>query len=159
MANTATKIEETFTTDYNHQSEFMDKIRKEVIINYSPQLSKDIYDAIRTKAEEMAERAGEERGTFEIISDLHRELDVNVKLPNCSFRQAQVIAEPWRMDNPTSFANIKDENSNCWIGNVTWGDQMEMFWGYETYTEAGHAASFARNEEAKAKGINGPSWE
>ncbi len=159
MANTATKIEETFTTNYNNQSEFLDKIRKEVIIDYSPQLSKDIYDAIRTKAEEIAGEAGEERGTFEIISDLHRELHVNVKLTNSSFRQALTIAEPWRMDNPRAFANIQDPNENSWIGNVTWEDQMEMFWGYETYTEAGHAASFARNEEAKAKGINGPSWE
>ena len=159
MANTTKAIEEAFTTNYNKPNEFMDKIRKEVIINYSPQLSQDIYDAIRTKAEELAEHAGEERSTYEIISDLHRELHVNVKLHNCSFSQAQAIAEPWRMDNPTSFANISDADENSWIGNVTWSDQMEMFWGYETYTEAGHAASFARNEEAKAKGINGPSWE
>jgi hypothetical protein len=156
MANSTTTQEATFSTTNFGTSDFMDRVRDEVIIQYSPKLRKEVYDALDAQAKALAT---EDKGHWEWYRELYNSMIVEVPVKGVSFRQAQAIAEPWRMANPKGFANIADPASNSFIGNTTWHDQMEMFWGYETFTPEGAAAAFARNEEAKALGIPGPSWE
>jgi len=157
MVMTATTTTpETFSTTNFGTSDFMDRIRKEVIITYSPELRREVSQAIDAQAEILAT---EDKGKWEWVRDLYDSMKIEVPMKGISFRQAQAIAEPWRMANPKGFANIIEKESNSFIGNTTWEDQMDMFWGYETFTPEGEAAAFARNEEAKALGIIGPSWE
>ena len=156
MANSTTTQEATFSTTNFGTSDFMDRVRDEVIIQYSPAMEKTVSDALQAQAKLMAT---EDKGQWEWYNEMYKSLVVQVVLKDISFRQAQTIAEPWRMANPKGFANIWEEASNSFIGNTNWHDQMEMFWGYETFTPEGAAAAFARNEEAMAEGIIGPSWE
>ena len=58
---------------------------------------------------------------------------------------------------PEQNVNIISANGD-FVGNVTWNDQLKMFWGYPTYTEIGKAIMAKRTEEQAEKGIQ-PSWE
>jgi hypothetical protein len=78
-------------------------------------------------------------------------------LENVSIEEAEAIAEPIRIMFPDQHVNIYG-NDNSFIGNVTWNDQLKMFWGYPTYTEIGKSIMAKRTEEQAEKGIQ-PSWE
>ena len=78
-------------------------------------------------------------------------------LENISIREAEAIAEPIRIMFPDQHVNIYG-NDNSFIGNVTWNDQLKMFWGYPTYTEVGKAIMEKRTNEMAVNGIH-PSWE
>jgi hypothetical protein len=49
---------------------------------------------------------------------------------------------------PGQHVNIYGDD-NSFIGNVTWNDQMKMFWEYPTYTDLGNKLREARMAEAK----------
>jgi hypothetical protein len=76
---------------------------------------------------------------------------------NISIREAEAIAEPIRIMFPDQHVNLYGSD-NSFIGNVTWNDQLKMFWGYPTYTEIGKSIMAKRTEEQAALGIQ-PSWE
>jgi hypothetical protein len=76
---------------------------------------------------------------------------------NISLTEAEAIAEPIRIMFPDQHVNLYGSD-NSFIGNVTWNDQLKMFWGYPTYTEIGKSIMAKRTEEQAALGIQ-PSWE
>jgi len=78
-------------------------------------------------------------------------------LENVSIREAEAVAESIRIMFPDQHVNIYG-NDNSFIGNVTWNDQLKMFWGYQTYTEIGKAIMEKRKAEQDALGIQA-SWE
>jgi len=78
-------------------------------------------------------------------------------LENISIREAEVVAESIRIMFPDQHVNLYGSD-NSFIGNVTWNDQLKMFWGYPTYTEIGKSIMAKRTEEQAALGIQA-SWE
>jgi len=78
-------------------------------------------------------------------------------LENVSIKEAEAVAEPIRMMFPDQNVNIISANGD-FVGNVTWNDQLKMFWGYPTYTEIGKSIMAKRTEEQAALGIQA-SWE
>jgi hypothetical protein len=78
-------------------------------------------------------------------------------LENVSIKEAEAVAEPIRMIFPEQNVNIISANGD-FVGNVTWNDQLKMFWGYPTYTEIGKSIMEKRTEEQDALGIQS-SWE
>jgi hypothetical protein len=79
-----------------------------------------------------------------------------LELENISISQAEVLAEPIRIMFPGQNVNIIGGNGD-FVGNVTWNDQLKMFWGYPTFTEIGKAIMTKRTEEQAILGIK-PSW-
>jgi hypothetical protein len=76
---------------------------------------------------------------------------------NISLTEAEAIAEPIRIMFPDQHVNIYGDD-NSYIGNVTWNDQMKMFWEYPTYTDLGN--KLRENRMAEAKQLNLiASWE
>jgi hypothetical protein len=71
---------------------------------------------------------------------------------NISLTEAEAIAEPIRIMFPGQHVNIYGDD-NSYIGNVTWNDQMKMFWEYPTYTDLGNKLREARMAEAKELGL------
>jgi len=78
-------------------------------------------------------------------------------LENVSIKEAEAVAEPIRMMFPDQNVNIISANGD-FVGNVTWNDQLKMFWGYPTYTEIGKSIMAKRKAEQDALGIQS-SWE
>jgi len=78
-------------------------------------------------------------------------------LENVSIKEAEAVAEPIRMMFPDQNVNIISANGD-FVGNVTWNDQLKMFWGYPTYTEIGKSIMEKRKAEQDALGIQS-SWE
>ena len=78
-------------------------------------------------------------------------------LENVSMKEAEAVAEPIRIMFPDQCVTLYGSDSS-FIGNVTWNDQLKMFWGYPTYTKAGKAIMSKRMEEQAEKSIL-PSWE
>jgi hypothetical protein len=78
-------------------------------------------------------------------------------LENVSMKEAEAVAEPIRIMFPDQCVTLYGSDSS-FIGNVTWNDQLKMFWGYPTYTKAGKAIMSKRMEEQAALGIQ-PSYE
>lgn len=76
---------------------------------------------------------------------------------NISLTEAQTIAEPIRIMFPDQHVNIYGDD-NSYIGNVTWNDQMKMFWEYPTYTDLGNKLKENRIVEAKQLNLIA-SWE
>jgi|LakMenEpi03Aug12_release.lakeMendotaPanAssembly.Ray.scaffolds.fasta_scaffold308431_1 hypothetical protein len=76
---------------------------------------------------------------------------------NISIKDAEAIAEGIRMMFPDQHVNLYGSDDS-YIGNTTWNDQLNMFWGYPTYTPAGKAVMAKRMAEQAEKGIL-PSWE
>ena len=76
---------------------------------------------------------------------------------NISLTEAEAIAEPIRIMFPDQHVNIYGDD-NSYIGNVTWNDQMKMFWEYPTYTDLGNKLREARMAEAKQLNLIA-SWE
>ena len=92
-----------------------------------------------------------------IWNSLVEDRTTTLVLENVSIEEAEVVAEPIRMMFPEQNVNIISANGD-FVGNVTWNDQLKMFWGYPTYTEIGKAIMAKRTEEQAEKGIQ-PSWE
>jgi hypothetical protein len=91
---------------------------------------------------------------WERISNQYKK---TVVLANVSMKEAEAFAEPIRIMCPDQHVNLYGSDGSL-IGNVTWNDQLKMFWGYPTYTEIGKAIMAKRTEEQAALGIQ-PSWE
>jgi hypothetical protein len=68
-------------------------------------------------------------------------------LVRCTEHDAQVIAEPIRMQFPDRHVNLywtpEGTEYNNYIGNTTWNDQMKMYPEYAVYTHAGLLARYA----------------
>lgn len=93
----------------------------------------------------------------EVWASLVESYNKTLIVENVSIREAEAIAEPIRIMFPDQHVNIYG-NDNSFIGNVTWNDQLKMFWEYPTYTEIGKAIMAKRKEEQDALGIQS-SWE
>jgi len=72
-------------------------------------------------------------------------------LPDISLREAQVFAEPIRISHPDQCVSLYAGDS--FVGNTSWADQMEMFWEYPVYTEAGKDARMMRRRITEEKGL------
>jgi hypothetical protein len=92
-----------------------------------------------------------------IWNSLVEDRTTTLVLENVSIEEAEVVAEPIRMMFPDQNVNIISANGD-FVGNVTWNDQLKMFWGYPTYTEIGKSIMAKRKEEQDALGIQA-SWE
>ena len=92
-----------------------------------------------------------------IWNSLVEDRTTTLVLENVSIEEAEVVAEPIRMMFPDQNVNIISANGD-FVGNVTWNDQLKMFWGYPTYTEIGKAIMEKRKAEQDALGISA-SWE
>jgi len=92
-----------------------------------------------------------------IWNSLVEDRTTTLVLENVSIEEAEVVAEPIRMMFPDQNVNIISANGD-FVGNVTWNDQLKMFWGYPTYTEIGKSIMAKRKEEQDALGIQS-SWE
>jgi len=92
-----------------------------------------------------------------IWNSLVEDRTTTLVLENVSIEEAEVVAEPIRMMFPDQNVNIISANGD-FVGNVTWNDQLKMFWGYPTYTEIGKSIMAKRKEEQDALGILA-SWE
>ena len=126
----------------------------EVKIVLSP--SRKEYEDARFRYEEITGT----NDTYEnpnIWNSLVEDRTTTLVLENVSIEEAEVVAEPIRMMFPEQNVNIISANGD-FVGNVTWNDQLKMFWGYPTYTEIGKALMAKRTEEQAEKGIQ-PSWE
>ena len=126
----------------------------EVKIVLSP--SRKEYEDARFRYEEITGT----NDTYEnpnIWNSLVEDRTTTLVLENVSIEEAEVVAEPIRMMFPEQNVNIISANGD-FVGNVTWNDQLKMFWGYPTYTEIGKAVMAKRTEEQAEKGIQ-PSWE
>lgn len=76
---------------------------------------------------------------------------VKFTFTDMSLKEAQAILEHNRIANPDQ--NVSLSAGKSYIGNVTWNDQMKMFWEYETYTEQGAKLAAARKAECDALGL------
>jgi len=92
-----------------------------------------------------------------IWNSLVEDRTTTLVLENVSIEEAEVVAEPIRMMFPDQNVNIISANGD-FVGNVTWNDQLKMFWEYPTYTEIGKSIMAKRKEEQDALGIQA-SWE
>lgn len=72
-------------------------------------------------------------------------------LTDVSLHEAQTYAEPLRIAHPDQCVSLYAGDS--FIGNTSWTDQMEMFWEYPVYTEAGRMAQTMRRRVASEKGL------
>jgi hypothetical protein len=79
------------------------------------------------------------------------------KFKNKSFNEVQTLMEPLRIANPDSGCSLTTPNGD-FIGNVTWNDQMSMFWEYQTYTDLGKKLASLRKQEAEQEGLIA-AWE
>lgn len=93
----------------------------------------------------------------EVWNELVEKFTKTLIVENISLKEAEVIAEPIRIMFPAQHVNIYGDD-NSFIGNVTWNDQMKMFWEYPTYTDLGNKLKEARMAEAKGLGLIA-SWE
>ena len=92
----------------------------------------------------------------ELWETMYKNACVHYEFNDMSLKQAQAILEHKRIANPDQ--NISLYAGKSYIGNVTWNDQMKMFWEYETYTEQGAKIAAARKAECDALGKIA-SWE
>jgi hypothetical protein len=70
-------------------------------------------------------------------------------LNNCTLYDAQVYAEPIRIQHPDR--NVSITANKAYIGNTTWEDQMQMFFEYEVYTPEGKKLQEEARIRAKAE--------
>lgn len=85
------------------------------------------------------------------------EYKTTLVLDNVSMEEAEAFTEPIRIAFPDQHVSLYGSD-NSFIGNVTWADQLKMFWGYPTYTEIGKAIMEKRTADQAALGVQ-PSWE
>ena len=79
-----------------------------------------------------------------------------IQLKDVSWLEAQQFAEPIRILHPEQCVTLSSGSS--FIGNTSWKDQMEMFFGYPVYTPYGEKLKAERNQFAEANGIP-MAWE
>lgn len=130
----------------------MDNVKREVKIVLSPS-----EEALKTLREEYQKLVGEEYDA-DLWRKMYAEASTVTVYKNITLNDAQKIAEPIRIQHPDQHVNIIADEGRSWIGNVTWNDQMQMFFEYQTYTEEGKKLAEARQKEAKELGIIA-SWE
>ena len=122
---------------------------KQVKIVLSP--STEDYKSIRFQYEEQTGTAN----TYDkpdVWNSLIAKFAKTLIVENISLTEAEAIAEPIRIMFPGQHVNIYGDD-NSYIGNVTWNDQMKMFWEYPTYTDLGNKLREARMAEAKELGL------
>lgn len=92
------------------------------------------------------------------IDVLYEQAQKTMTFTDMSFNEVQVMIEHIRIANPNEGMSIHNLDRSSFIGNVTWADQMEMFWEYETFTPEGAKLAAQRKAEQDAKGELA-SWE
>ena len=85
---------------------------------------------------------------WNIIKSRHQR---KIELENVSLLEAEKFAEPIRIVNPDECISII--SGDGYIGNVSWNDQVRIFFEYPTYTKIGKSIIDKRKEEAKRLGI------
>ena len=92
------------------------------------------------------------------IDILYTRAQKTMTFNDMSFNEVQAMIEHIRIANPNEGMSIHNLDRSSFIGNVTWSDQMEMFWEYPTFTPEGKEIAERRQAEQDAKGILA-SWE
>lgn len=87
----------------------------------------------------------------ELWETMYKNACIKFTFTDMSLHEAQAILEHNRIANPDQ--NVSLSAGKSYIGNVTWNDQMKMFWEYETYTEQGAKLAEARKAECDALGL------
>jgi hypothetical protein len=133
---------------------FKNKKHPELFISLSP--NDHVMNQIREEFEKITghDNIYEDRDLWD---KLYRNGCVTTRHENISFEEAEVIAEPIRIDNPNQNINVTDKKGS-FIGHVTWKDQMAFFFEYPTYTQRGLALARLRQAEAVEQGVIA-SWE
>ena len=133
----------------------MKSIQKQVKVVLSP--SKEQYAQIRAEFEAQTGSTSfyDNRELWESLEQSHRTV---WELNDITFKQAQAFAEPIRIAHPDQNVSLYNEDAGSYIGNVTWNDQLKMFWEYPTYTKEGAEIMSVRQTSAKEEGLIA-SWE
>jgi len=87
------------------------------------------------------------------IDILYARASKTMTFNDMSFNEVQAMIEHIRIANPNEGMSIHNLDRSSFIGNVTWADQMEMFWEYPTYTPEGARLASLRKAEQDAKGV------
>ena len=134
--------------------EFMDRIQPEITVHISPDAN-----GIKAAAQEYFELTGTDNPFEhrELNEEIYRKHKTTLTLRDISLHEAQAFAEPIRIAHPDQCVSLSTPDGS-WIGNTSWKDQMEMFFGYEVYTPYGERLKRERNEYAEAEGIP-MAWE
>ena len=133
----------------------MNSIQKQVKVVLSP--SKSDYSKIDSEYLEMTgtDNIFEHRDLYNTIRKKYQKTWV---LDNFTFTEAQVFAEPIRISNPDQCVSLYNYDTNSFIGNTSWNDQIEMFWEYPVYTEEGARIMLMRSSIAENAGES-VAWE
>ena len=95
----------------------------------------------------------------DLFDSLYREACTEYNYLNMTPSQLEMIAEDYRIAFPTQNVNIHSEDhGGLWYGFTTWEKQIECFFEYPVFTEAGKAVMKKRQEEAAKLGIIA-SWD
>ena len=127
----------------------MNQIQKKVTITLSPAASN--YSKINAEYLEMTgtDNIFEHRDLYNSIEEKYRQTWV---LNDITFTEAQAFAEPIRIANPDQHVSLYNYDTNSFIGNTTWNDQVKMFWEYPVYTEEGASIMSMRSSIAQEAG-------
>lgn len=130
----------------NEYNNWMNSIQSEVLIKLSPSEAKvrEIMSKVDPKSD------------YELWRSMIDAAYTVYPYKNISLLEAQKIAEPIRIANPSQHVSIYAGKS--FIGNTTWNDQMKMFWEYPTFTEEGAKLAGERKAECDLLG-KVASWE
>ena len=133
----------------------MNSIQKQVKVVLSP--SKEQYTQIRAQFKASTGSDNYYDNT-EFFDELVKMNQTEWTLENVTFTQAQAFAEPIRIANPDQCVSLYNEDAGSFIGNTSWNDQIQMFWEYPVYTEAGAEIMLIRETEAADQGLIA-AWE
>jgi hypothetical protein len=138
-------------TDYNI---WLNTKQEEIKAIFSP--SSEVAKIVRA---EIASQTGSDNyyDNPEMFDTALEAASTQFKFKNKSFNEVQTLMEPLRIANPDSGCSLYTLNGD-FIGNVTWNDQMSMFWEYETYSDLGKKLASLRKQEAEQEGLIA-SWE
>lgn len=89
---------------------------------------------------------------------LEKEHRTEIVLKDMSWKEAQIFAEPIRIAHPDQCISLSSPDGSSFIANVSWNDQMKMFFGYEVFTAYGEKLKKEANEYAETNGIP-MAWE
>jgi hypothetical protein len=127
----------------------MNSIQKQVKVVLSP--SREQYSQIR--AEYFAQTGSNSYyDNSELFDSLVKSVQKEWVLNDITFKQAQVFAEPIRIAHPTQCVSLYNEETDSFIGNTSWNDQVSKFWEYPVYTEEGARIMLTRKDVAQENG-------
>jgi hypothetical protein len=127
--------------------------------------SKIVICPSKAEAKEYMKKYVEITGTDNIYEDrdlfdsLYRAACTEHVYNDKTISELEIISEDYRMKFPTQNINIHSEDhGGLWYGFTTWEKQIECFFEYPVFTEAGKAVMKKRQEEAAKLGIIA-SWD